>query len=105
VLGELPKGEKASINYSLDDKKALTHYEVIDSRKNLSLLTIQIDTGRLHQIRRHMDHIGHPVMGDPKYGKGNKNKEGLKLMAKGLSFVDPWNGKTVTCKSSLGLTL
>lgn len=91
VLGELPAGLKKTIDVSLDDKKAVTHLEVLKSSGTRSLLRIHIDTGRLHQIRRHLDHIGHPVMGDPKYGKGNKNREGLKLLAKSLTFKDPFN--------------
>lgn len=95
VKGELPKGSQQTINHSLDGKEAITHFEVLDSSKGLSLLKLRIDTGRLHQIRRHLEAIGYPVMGDPKYGKGNKNREGLKLLAKSLSFIDPWTKKTM----------
>lgn len=91
VLGEMPVGEEQSIKASLDDKEATTHYKVLASQNHQSLLEVRIDTGRLHQIRRHLDFIGHPVMGDPKYGEGNKNREGMKLLAKTLSFQDPWN--------------
>lgn len=90
VLGEMKAGAKDTINASLDDKEAITHYEVLETKNNQSLLRVTIDTGRLHQIRRHLDFIGHPIMGDPKYGKGNKNRDGLKLIAVGLSFTDPW---------------
>jgi tRNA pseudouridine32 synthase / 23S rRNA pseudouridine746 synthase len=96
VLGEIEKGAKGTIDVSLDDKKAITHYEVLESSFGRSLLKIHIETGRLHQIRRHLYHIGHPVLGDPKYGRGNKNKEGLRLLAKSLSFHDPWINKSVT---------
>jgi tRNA pseudouridine32 synthase/23S rRNA pseudouridine746 synthase len=47
-------------------------------------------SGRKHQIRRHFDMIGHPVMGDPRYGKGNKNAEGLQLLATSLKFKCPF---------------
>lgn len=69
-------GIKDTIRASLDDKAAITHYEVVDSNEMSSLLKVHIETGRLHQIRRHLDSIHHPVMGDPKYGRGNKNKKG-----------------------------
>lgn len=105
VLGGIPPGNKATINASLDDKEAITHYEVIASTESRALLSLTIETGRLHQIRRHLDHIGHPVMGDPKYGKGNKNREGLLLLARRLSFTDPWEKKTVTWTSPQGLSL
>ena len=90
VLGEMVSGHKETIKASLDDKVAITHIEVMSSNHGQSFLKIRIETGRLHQIRRHLDFIGHPVMGDPKYGKGNKNREGLKLVATSLSFMDPW---------------
>ncbi len=96
VLGTMTPGRKETINASLDDKEAVTHIEVLDSSESFSLLKVDIETGRLHQIRRHLDHIGHPVMGDPKYGKGNKNREGLKLLASSLSFMDPWERKQKT---------
>lgn len=95
ILGPLPIGKKQTIDQSIDGKKAITHFEVMDNSEDFSLLKVDIETGRLHQIRRHLDFIGHPVMGDPKYGKGNKNREGLRLLAKSLSFNDPWTKKNV----------
>jgi tRNA pseudouridine32 synthase/23S rRNA pseudouridine746 synthase len=95
VRGELNVGLKETIKASLDDKVATTHFEVIASSKNESLLHVTIETGRLHQIRRHLDFIGYPIMGDPKYGKGNKNRDGLKLIASKISFEDPWLDKMV----------
>jgi tRNA pseudouridine32 synthase/23S rRNA pseudouridine746 synthase len=95
VRGELAAGLKETIKASLDDKEAITHFEVIDSSKGESLLQVTIETGRLHQIRRHLDFIGCPIMGDPKYGKGNKNRDGLKLIASKLSFEDPWLDKLI----------
>jgi tRNA pseudouridine32 synthase/23S rRNA pseudouridine746 synthase len=94
VLGDMVPGTRGTINASLDDKEAVTHYEVVNSARGQSLLRVRIETGRLHQIRRHLDSVGHPIMGDPKYGKGNKNKEGLKLLASLLSFEDPWLRKS-----------
>lgn len=96
VLGSLTPGKKETIRASLDDKEAVTHFEVLDSSESFSLLRVDIETGRLHQIRRHLDFAGYPVMGDPKYGKGNKNKDGLKLLASSLSFQDPWERKIKT---------
>lgn len=105
VLGELAIGKKETIKASLDDKEAITHFEVLDSRNNQSLLKVTIETGRLHQIRRHLDFIGHPVMGDPKYGKGNKNREGMKLLAHSLAFTDPWSGKILNFQYPESLSL
>lgn len=105
VLGELAVGKKETIKASLDDKEAITHFEVMESRNNQSLLKVTIETGRLHQIRRHLDFIGHPVMGDPKYGKGNKNREGMKLLAHSLAFTDPWSGKILNFQYPESLSL
>lgn len=96
VLGEMETGATDTIRASLDDKEAITHYTVVGSKNNRSLLNVSIETGRLHQIRRHLDFIGHPIIGDPKYGKGNKNREGLMLNASTLTFEDPWIKKTLT---------
>lgn len=94
VLGTMTPNRQETIKASLDDKEAVTHFTVVDSNEKCSLLKVSIETGRLHQIRRHLDFIGHPIMGDPKYGKGNKNREGLKLVASRLTFQDPWLKKT-----------
>ncbi|OQX24820.1 MAG: hypothetical protein BWK80_18835 [Desulfobacteraceae bacterium IS3] len=93
VLGNLshnmPKGK---IELPLDNKKAVTEFEVIEylPEKNISLVNAVILTGRMHQIRRHFEMIGFPVMGDPKYGSGNKNTDGMKLIAKSLKFTCPF---------------
>lgn len=94
VVGE--HSVSATINEPLDGKEAITHVQIIDSKQGKSHLRIQIQTGRLHQIRRHLEFIGTPILGDPKYGKGNKNKDGLKLVATELSFIDPWNKESRT---------
>ena len=88
-------GERAKIAFPLDGKSAITWYTPIhhDGEKNASLVDIWIDTGRLHQIRRHFDMIGCPIMGDPKYGQHNKNKDGLKLAAVHLAFTCPVTGR------------
>ncbi len=105
VLGSLTPGKKETINSSLDGKEAITHFEVLDSNERVSLLEVTIEHGRLHQIRRHMDYFGNPVMGDPKYGKGNKNRQGLMLLARSLSFIDPWTKKEMSQTLPYGLKL
>ncbi len=82
------------IDQELGGKKALTEYEILryDGRADQTLARIQIHTGRLHQIRRHFAMIGHPVMGDPRYGQDNKNTEGLQLAAYALAFECPMGG-------------
>ncbi len=98
VLGSIgEKGCKGTLEFTLDGKAATTKYKVIsvDPERDTSAVDVFIRTGRLHQIRRHFDMIGHPVMGDPKYGKGNKNTEGLKLTAVSLRFRCPVTGREV----------
>ena len=94
IVGDLERGGKETITAPLDGKEAITHFEVLDNNPKISLIKVEIETGRLHQIRRHLDHIGHPIMGDPKYGRGNKNRQGLQLLAHSMSFLDPWEKKS-----------
>lgn len=103
VLGEVP--ESGTIDFALEDKEALTLYKRLECKNGKSLVEVELKTGRLHQIRKHFDMIGHPIMGDPKYGKGNKNKDGMKLVAYSLSFKDPFDKqrKKFTCSESLSL--
>ncbi|MDA8239610.1 MAG: RluA family pseudouridine synthase [Nitrospiraceae bacterium] len=95
IIGET--GERSTIELPLDGKAAVTEYRVLssDPGKNTSAVEIIIKTGRLHQIRRHFDMIGYPVIGDPKYGQGNKNAEGMKLTAVSLEFLCPIDRKRV----------
>ncbi len=98
VLGAFGKNDqRGTIEFPLDGKSATTEYQVLsyDAVRDTSVVEIIIRTGRLHQIRRHFDMTGHPVMGDPKYGKGNKNTEGLKLTATSLKFTCPVSNQEV----------
>ncbi|HCZ06535.1 MAG: rRNA pseudouridine synthase [Thermotogota bacterium] len=95
--------EKGYIEQPLNGQDALTVYQRIDyfSSADVSLLSVDIKTGRKHQIRRHLSLIGHPVVGDNHYGDRSRNRwfkknYGLKryfLHCSQLSFVDPRNGK------------
>jgi len=99
VLGDLREvGLTGDINLPLDGMSAETRYEFVryDSEKNYSTVNIWLGTGRKHQIRRHFEHIGYPVIGDPKYGTGNKNHSGMKLNAVELSFRCPMTEKEAT---------
>jgi tRNA pseudouridine32 synthase/23S rRNA pseudouridine746 synthase len=98
VLGDLGSTQsEGTIDLQLDAKRAVTHYVLkqFDAQKNQSLVQVTPVTGRRHQIRRHFDVIGHPVMGDPRYGRGNKNKSGLQLTAVGLTFECPLGNGTL----------
>jgi len=67
-------------------KKAITHYEVIEDLGYVSLVECQLETGRTHQIRAHMKHIGHPIFNDLRYG-GDKILKGT-IFSKYKQFVD-----------------
>lgn len=62
------KKDRKKVTVVEDGKHAVTDYELIESWKYLSLLRLRLKTGRTHQIRVHLAHIGHPVFGDPTYG-------------------------------------
>ena len=55
-----------------DGRRAITHYRVLESFGRFSLVDLTLDTGRTHQIRLHLSHIGYPIVGDPVYGGGEK---------------------------------
>jgi len=101
ILGNL-EGEynHSTIDLQLDGKPSLTEFRVLsyNPETNTSIADVSITTGRLHQIRRHFDMIGFPVIGDPKYGTGNKNTEGLRLSAVSLKFICPFLKQEVEYK-------
>ena len=72
-----------------NSKKAITHYEVLETFDKYSLLKFRLETGRTHQIRVHMSYIGHPILGDDVYGKSFKGIDGQCLHAKKIGFVHP----------------
>ncbi|MFC5581940.1 23S rRNA pseudouridine(1911/1915/1917) synthase RluD [Rhodanobacter terrae] len=93
-----------------DGKRAVTHYRLRERFRAHSLLQCQLETGRTHQIRVHMAHIGHPLIGDPLYGGGLKLPKGAgaeliamlrgfrrqALHAEKLSFVHPATGEALS---------
>ena len=84
-------------------REAVTHYEVLERFSGYTYAAFRLETGRTHQIRVHMAHLGHPLLGDPVYGhaKGYPGLEGQCLHAKELCFIHPTTGETVTVTSEL----
>ncbi len=76
-----------------DSKKAITHFKTLRTVKNRALLEVKLETGRQHQIRVHMAWLGHPVIGDIRYGsKGPR----MGLHALRLNITHPKTGKRLT---------
>ncbi|MBO7362592.1 MAG: RNA pseudouridine synthase, partial [Lachnospiraceae bacterium] len=84
-----------------DGRRAVTHYKVLERFKDYTYVECRLETGRTHQIRVHMTHIGHPLLGDLVYGKEtsslNKrfNLDGQTLHAMELGFIHPTTGELV----------
>ncbi|MBN47491.1 MULTISPECIES: RluA family pseudouridine synthase [unclassified Methylophaga] len=81
--------QQLTVNTPLDGKHAISHFEnrAYDPLQNRTQLRVKIETGRMHQIRRHCASIGHPVSGDTRYGR--KSRDGLQLKASRLEFDCP----------------
>lgn len=93
----LLKDEKTNI-VKVDDKgkEAILNYEVIDYKDNLSLVSINLETGRSHQIRVQFSSRNHPLYGDQKYNKGSKVGEQISLFSKKITFNHPITKETLT---------
>jgi tRNA pseudouridine32 synthase / 23S rRNA pseudouridine746 synthase len=89
--------QQGEINLPLDDKPCLTRFSLrqFEPKTQQSWLDVELISGRKHQIRRHFSAIGHPVMGDPQYGKDNKDATGLALQAISLNFTCPKTRRSV----------
>lgn len=83
--------EGLTINQPLDEKSAITNIKKITATDNKTLLDIHIETGRKHQIRRHLSNAGYPIIGDRIYGAAASS--GLQLLAYRLEFGCPFSGK------------
>ena len=86
-------------------KNAITHFKVLERfpKHNCTLLEIKIETGRTHQIRVHLSHIGYPVIGDEVYssGKNEWNVKGQCLHAKSLKFKHPITNKEMFLEAKI----
>ncbi len=78
----------------INSKNSITHFRVIERLKEVTLLECKLDTGRTHQIRVHMEYIGHPIVNDPVYGRRKIiNDFGQMLHSKSIRFIHPVTGK------------
>lgn len=86
---------------SPDGADAYTQYRRVNIHNDMSVLRIRLKTGRTHQIRVHMAHIGHPLVGDDLYGKGSDLIKRHALHSSYISFIQPVTGKRLKFCSGL----
>ncbi len=82
-------------------KLSRTAYRVLRQRGDLSLLDVELLTGRKHQIRVHLADKGHPIVGDSKYGSADKMHKRLALHARSLTFNHPFTGQRVAFETAI----
>jgi 23S rRNA pseudouridine1911/1915/1917 synthase len=86
-------------------RKAITHYRLLQTRGDLSLLEVRLETGRKHQIRVHLADLGCPVAGDRRYGAKSNSSGRLALHASKLAFAHPLTGERLSFYSPLPAAL
>lgn len=84
-----------------DGAPARTHFQMIRQFDGYALISVRIETGRTHQIRVHMAHIGHPLIGDPIYGHGTEGTTRALLHAYRASFVQPFTHRAMDVTAPL----
>ena len=101
-IGRDPNDRQAMKVTDVNAKEAVTNFRVVERYKNYTLVECQLETGRTHQIRVHMQYIGHPVVGDPKYGhRRDDTSFGQYLHAKILGFEHPTTHEHLVFDSEL----
>ena len=96
------KNDRKKMAVRADGKEAITHFNVLKRFDKATLIELRLETGRTHQIRVHMDYIGHPVVNDPVYGNRKLfDDSGQCLHAKELGFVHPRTGEYMQFDSEL----
>jgi len=101
-IGRDPKNRKKMAVTDKNGKEAITEFKVLKRFHNATLLEVTLKTGRTHQIRVHMDYIGHPIVNDPVYGHRKLiDDSGQCLHAKTIGFNHPRTGKYMEFTSEL----
>ena len=97
-IGRHPTDRKRMAVTPKNARRAVTHWSVIARYNGYTHIRCELETGRTHQIRVHMAHIGHPLLGDLVYGhkRPEKGLSGQCLHARALRFIHPRTGKLVT---------
>ncbi|WP_150266229.1 RluA family pseudouridine synthase [Paenibacillus tepidiphilus] len=93
-IGRDPHDRKLYTVTEKNSKRSVTHFTVLERFGDTTMLELQLETGRTHQIRVHMKFIGHPLVGDPVYGRSKGiTMNGQALHAAVLGFVHPSSGE------------
>ena len=102
-IGRNPKDRKKMCVTYQNSKNAVTHYKVLEDFDGYSHISLKLETGRTHQIRVHMAHLGHPVAGDMVYGNDKKSAflNGQCLHAIKIGFVHPITNEYLEFTSDL----
>ena len=96
------RSQRTKMAITTRGRQAITHYSLLNRLGPYSHVSLRLETGRTHQIRVHMLHLGHPLVGDPVYGKKNSLKFTRQaLHARRLAFLHPLSKKTIAFKQSL----
>ncbi len=103
LIGRSQNDRKKMAVLRTGGRNAVTHYKVIERMGKFTLVELKLETGRTHQIRVHMAHIGHPLLGDPVYGPKKQvfNLQGQVLHAKVLGFIHPRTGEYMEFETEL----
>lgn len=104
-IGRHPVNRKKMAVIEKNSKSAITHFKVIKRYLNYTFMQFKLETGRTHQIRVHMEKIGHPILGDPVYGHPHKKQKfklsGQCLHAQTIGFNHPTRGETLIFTAAL----
>ena len=102
-IGRHPSDRKKMCVTARNSKEAVTHWEVVARYRGYTHVRCRLETGRTHQIRVHMAHIGHPILGDTVYGhkKAELGQDSQCLHAGALCFTHPRDGRPVMVYAQL----
>ena len=103
-LKKNPKNNKSSVHTkpANESKQAVLTYQLLKKLDNYSLLEVELETGRHHQIRAQLAFIGHPIKGDLKYGARRSNKDGsIHLHARAIRFIHPVRKEEISIHAPL----
>lgn len=105
--GRDPRRRMRQAVLTVGGREAVTHFRRLEEIGDLALIEARLETGRTHQVRVHLEHAGHPVLGDPVYGRG-RYPHGLSrqfLHAHRLGFIHPATGEEMQFESTLPVDL